>query len=94
MDKESKIVALVIIGILAIFGIIIWATLPKVYSIHGPVVNKFVVGPGYKVSSEAHIVIYSDSLKRNIDIDVTWNTYANAEMGKVLYFNLTERQFK
>lgn len=56
----------------------------------GNVVERFTLGGGYKVQPEAHIVIYNDSLRRNVDVTTTWNTYVNAQIGDRVCFELGE----
>lgn len=57
----------------------------------GKVVDRFRTDAGYKSSPEAHIVFYCDSLKKNIDVQVTWNTYANCQVGETVCFGLLKR---
>lgn len=90
--SEGIICISIITGATLIFAFVIIFCQPKEYKIHGPVIERFATGAGYKVQPQAHIIIHSDSLQRNIDIEVTWNTYANAQIGKVLWFDLTERE--
>lgn len=69
----------------------------KKYRISGKVVNIFLPvtsyhsKSGYYVDSDPHIVVYSDSLKRNVDIQVTWNCYVNMYVGKQVLFLLSKR---
>ncbi len=57
-------------------------------------VEKYRTNAGYKTQSESHIVFFSDSLKRNIDIEVSDNTYANFNVGNRIGFELYENQVK
>ena len=57
----------------------------------GTVTEKFRTDAGYKSSPQAHVVFYCDSLKRNIDVQVTWNCYANTEPGEPICFSLRDR---
>lgn len=56
----------------------------------GNVVQTFRTDAGYKSSPEAHVIFYCDSLKRNVDVEVTWNCYANSQVGKRICFQLYE----
>lgn len=60
----------------------------------GKVVEKFRTDAGYKSSAQAHVVFYNDNLKRNIDVQVTWNTYANTYIGQNVCFELLKYQVK
>ena len=60
----------------------------------GKVVEKFRTDAGYKSSPQAHVVFYNDSLKRNIDVKVTWNCYANTEVGEHICFDLFDRDLE
>lgn len=55
----------------------------------GPVVRGFQTEAAYKVAPRAYVVIHSDSLQRNISVQVTWNTYANSTPGSIQCFRLT-----
>lgn len=92
-SQVENIVGFIFVSIIAsLFGFIIWIAINGnvTYPVHGKVIDKFRTDAGYKSTPEAHVVIYSDSLKRNVDIKVTWNTYANAVIGRTLYFKLSE----
>jgi hypothetical protein len=58
----------------------------------GPVIEKYRLSGGYKTSPECHVIFYSPELKRNIDVEVTFNTYANIKDS--VCFLLTEPQLK
>lgn len=60
----------------------------------GKVIEKFRTDAGYKSSPEAHVVFYNDSLKRNIDVQVTWNAYANTYIGQNVCFKLKNYQIR
>lgn len=60
----------------------------------GDVVEKFRTDAGYKSQAEAHVVFYCNELKKNIDVKVTWNCYANAYVGKNICFSLLDWQTK
>lgn len=60
----------------------------------GKVVSKFKTDAGYKVSAHPHVQFYCDSLKRNVDVEVTWNCYANAFVGKEVCFLLRSDQLE
>lgn len=58
------------------------------------VIEKYRTSAGYKVKGESHIVFYSDSLKRNIDLTVSDNIYANYFLKDNICFSLFEYQTK
>lgn len=58
----------------------------------GKVVDKYRTSAGYKVYEEKHVVFFSDSLKRNIDIQVTDNCYANTNKDEIVCFTLHKHQ--
>jgi len=58
----------------------------------GNVVEKFIIP--IKSSSDPHIVFYSDSLKRNIDVIVNFNTYANEQIGETVCFILNDNEIR
>lgn len=60
----------------------------------GTVVKTFRTDAGYKSMPEAHVVFHSDSLNKNIDVQVTWNTFANVEEGDPICFKLKGRDLK
>jgi hypothetical protein len=58
----------------------------------GKVVKVYMTGAGYKVHSEKRVVFYSDSLKRNIDVRVNFQTFSNTKIDEYVCFYLNERQ--
>lgn len=56
----------------------------------GVVIEKFRTDAGYKSNPQTHVVFYCDSLQRNIDVKVSFNTYANVYVGKKVCFSLCE----
>lgn len=58
----------------------------------GKVVKVYMTTAGYKVSPSRHIVFYSDSLKRNIDVRVTNQTFVNIVEGQRVCFDLNRMQ--
>lgn len=91
---KGEIIAIVVLSTLFI-SLFTWLAIDivkcnKECRITGTVVEKFRTNAAYKRSAEAHVVIFSDSLRRNIDIEVTWNCYANMYTGKKVVFNLRE----
>jgi hypothetical protein len=56
----------------------------------GPVVEKFMTPVGHRSPAEPHVIFYNDSLKRSIDVRVSWNTYANVDVGAFVCFALSE----
>lgn len=55
----------------------------------GTVIANNTVNIGHKVQqTEPHIVFYCPKLKRNIDVKVSWNTYANFSVNDPVCFRL------
>jgi hypothetical protein len=69
-------------------------SLPEERLYCGKVTDKYRTTAGYKTSEEKHIVFFSDSLKRKVDIQVTDNCYANTELKETVCFTLREYQVK
>ncbi len=89
--------SLVIIAIpLSLIGFCIYEkhhikTTEKTYC--GPVVERFME-PAYKSSTKAHVVFYNQELRCNINVNVSWNTYANTSLGKDVCFVLDENDLR
>jgi len=60
----------------------------------GKVVKVYMTTAGYKVSPTRHIVFYNDSLKRNIDVRVTNQTFVNIVEGQRVCFDLNRMQLE
>ena len=60
----------------------------------GKATSTYRTDAGYKVSPQAHVVFYCDSLKRKIDVKVSDNTYANTVVGESLCFKLSDEDLK
>lgn len=60
----------------------------------GKVTSIYRTDAGYKVSPQAHVIFYSDSLKRKIDVKVSNNTYANTQVGQPICFKLSKQDIK
>lgn len=60
----------------------------------GKVVKTYITPAGYKVYPERRVVFYCDSLKRNIDVKVTVQQFANTNIGEIICFELDERQLE
>ena len=58
----------------------------------GKVVKCYMTSAGYKVHPKRFVVFYNDSLKRNIDVKVNRQTYANTTKGQNVCFNLNNKQ--
>lgn len=43
---------------------------------------------------QPRVVFYNDSLQRNIDIEVSFNTYSNMKEGQMVCFKLTDFQLR
>ncbi len=56
----------------------------------GEVVEMYRTDAGYKSSPECHVVFYCDSIKRNIDVKVTFNGFANTQKGETVCYELNE----
>ena len=59
----------------------------------GKVINTYQTSQ-YKSSNEKHIVFYCHELKRNVDVRVTNNIFANTSQGQHVCFDLTQRQLE
>jgi hypothetical protein len=60
----------------------------------GKVVKVYMTSAGYKVPVTRHIVFYNDSLKRNIDVRVTTQTFVNIVEGQRVCFDLDAMQLE
>lgn len=97
MIKKQNIIRLLVIiglfiGIVKFIKFVIEQNKETQYC--GKVVSLYMTTAGYKVSSSKHIVFYNDSLKRNIDVKVTNQTYANVVKGQRICFDLNEMQLE
>lgn len=50
--------------------------------------------PGYRGDVDNHVVFYSDSIKRNIDITVSDNDYVNLVVGQPISIRLSNSDLK
>jgi len=102
MEKKERQIgtgsALVSVGLLIIYGIFSLVKVAinnnKETQYCGKVVKVYMTSAGYKVSSENHIVFYNDSLKRNVDVRVTNQTYVNTKEGQFICFDLNRMQLE
>lgn len=96
MDRSDWAFLFLILGIVSaiIGGAIGLAILlgPKKVRVCGKIVDKFTTSAAYKVSAEPHVILYSDSLRRKVDIRVTWNTHANMTIGNNACFTIRENR--
>lgn len=60
----------------------------------GVVIEKYRTDAGYKSRPEAHVVFYCESLRRNVDVEVTFNCYANVNVNNNVCFRLSEYDLK
>lgn len=60
----------------------------------GKVVKVYQTPAGYKVQPTNHIVFYNNALKRNIDVKITYNSYANMYVNKFVCFDLNKNQLE
>ncbi len=60
----------------------------------GKVIAKYSTDAGYKIYPTKHVVFYSNTLLKNIDIEVTDNTYWNTNIGEIVCFNLNKCQVR
>ena len=84
----KKLFALIII-LIGLYG-----CNPKTIYYSGPIVDMYQTSAGYKVKGQNHVIFYNDSLKRNIDVIVTDNCYANCKKGEWVGFDLMNFQLK
>lgn len=59
----------------------------------GRVVDKYIINE-YRENSARHVIFYNDSLKMNIYVRVTNQTYVNTEIGENICFDLTKKQLQ
>lgn len=64
----------------------------------GKVIKMFTTDPYQSGKShydgKAHIVFYNDSLRRNIFVTVSWNIYANTNIGEDICFKLSKNNLR
>lgn len=60
----------------------------------GPVIDMYRTDAGYKSIPKAHVVFYCDSIKRNVDVEVTFNCYANLKKNQNVCFMLNDDQLE
>jgi hypothetical protein len=89
-----KVFASAGIGLVIVVVLIKISEANNVATYCGTVVDKYITAAGYKVSAQRHVVIYNDSLSRNIDVRVTNQTYVNLEVGDKTCFELSESNLK
>lgn len=93
MDKDLR--NAIICFLIVILGwIVFWFSVKddeKMYC--GIVIEKYRVLAGYKVKEQPRIVFYNDSLKRNIDVKVSYDTYSNTKVRESVCFHLRELHF-
>lgn len=88
MDKDlrnSIVCFSVVIVILAWFFLFVRETKSRYC---GVVNEMYRTSAGYKVREQPRIIFYNDSLKRNINIQVSYNTYSNTKIGEFVCFGL------
>lgn len=56
----------------------------------GKITELYRIGGGYKSRPEAHVVFFCDSINRKIDVEITFNTYANLYVNKEVCFDLNK----
>jgi len=89
-----------VIFILTLFGVFGWAIYDAIKNNNtekeycGKVTYKFRTDAGYKVSAKPHLVFKPDNLNKKVDVEVSWNTFANKEVGDEVCFSLTDRDLK
>lgn len=50
----------------------------------------YMTGGGYKVQSQTRVVFYCDSIHRNIDVMVNFQTFSNVQAGDSVCFELSK----
>ena len=105
-SKEDKdygfliVFIIFIIFVLSLFGFFWWAIYDAIKNNNtekqycGKVTDKFRTDAGYKVSAVPHLVFKPNNLNKKVDVEVSWNTFANKEIGDEVCFTLTDRDLK
>ena len=60
----------------------------------GKVVQSFISNAGYDRYDKPYVVFYSDSLKKNIAVQTSWQTFVNKKPGDTICFNLSNKDLK
>lgn len=89
---KGILIVLAVVAGLGLFYAGVVAIEPDEHLYCGRVVEKFRTDAGYKSHSEAHVVFYCDSIKKNIDVETSFNCYANVAVGQEVCFGLTDYQ--
>ena len=97
MGKIEKILFNIVISLNVIGGVIFVISginNTKETQYCGKVVRVYMTPAGYKVHPEKRVVFYCDSLKRNVDVKVTFQTYSNTKEGQRICFDLNRMQLE
>ncbi len=92
MGKVEKIIFNTVIGVGGLIKLGYDNTRERLYC--GKVVRVYMTPAGYKVTPEKRVVFYNDSLKRNIDVKVTFQTYSNTKVGQRICFDLNRMELE
>ena len=82
------------IYLLISLSIVFLSCKPEEHKVCGRTIEIYRTNAGYKSNPEAHVVFYSDSLQRNVDVEVSFNTYANIKVNQEVCFMLNEYDLK
>lgn len=73
---------------------LVYISIPEHNMYCGQIIQMYRTDAGYKSNPEAHVVFYCPATGRNIDVDVSFNCYANEKVGNKVCFELTDYQAK
>jgi hypothetical protein len=60
----------------------------------GKVVDTYALQTGYRGRAERYVVFYNTTIKRNIEVMVTNQTFVNISKGQPVCFELTKQQLR
>lgn len=88
-----RVSALIGLAIICAFGLL-YMSGELIHNTYKGKIVKMYKQPGYRGDVDNHVVFYSDSLNRNIDVIVTDNEYVNLVVGQTISKRLTESKLK
>ena len=93
---KKIVISIVAIFIFIYFGLIFNIIRKSVikHKYCGTIVHLYETPAGYKVYPEKHVVFYCDSLKRNVDVNVTNQCYCNSWVNKDVCFELSQEKLE
>lgn len=88
-----RVSAIVSLAVILAFGLL-YISGDLIHNTYKGKIVKMYKQPGYRGDIDNHVVFYSDSLNRNIDVIVTDNEYVNLVVGQTISKKLTESELK